>query len=435
MTTSQDSRSLAASLGPDSAVVRPAIQNLEAVYRETESLAPVNNCHRYWVAYRPFDADTDLRPFVRHTCLSLLCRLMAYRFLEPRPSERDLWEVISGDYFIGAGLGNFLGEDFFSWPFFRLSMGIGDDALSMETAKMLLTVVESLRVNQLDSALLSGLYREYMGQERGATAKLNGDLFEDDPVLNCIAPYCGDGAVLFQAVRASLNARVMAWGQMPSDALMDISGQFLAMTSDPLASNVASLQFLLALGEEVLEPHPPILVPVYMAHGANLPPERRDDYGAAVFAIESAGGITLPERVASDPLYLDWLLSRLPNYLRGAALRLRAQSEEVAVQEVLNAWYNYLVSPKARTPIPEPLSPADADTMVEAARSLILQYVSGSGAGPLHIVRNAPAPLFASRRDFDVMFWPDELRGDFDLRSACSSLFLSESGQAIVAGD
>lgn len=434
MTTSQDSRSLVATLGPDSSAIRPAIQNLESVYRETESLAPVNNCHRYWVAYRPFDADTSLRPFVRHTCLSLLCRLMAYRFLEPRPSERDLWDVISGDYFIGAGLGNFLGEDFFSWPFFRLSMGIGDDALSMETAKLLLTVVESLRVEQLDSGLLSGLYREFQGQEKEATAKLDADLFEDDPVLNCIAPYCGDGGALYQAVRASLDARVMAWGQMPSDALMDISGQFLAMTSDPLASNVASLQFLLALGEEVLEPHPPILVPVYMAHGAHLPPASLNESGVNVFAIEPAGGVVLPERVAADPLYLDWLLGRLPNYLRGAALRLRAQPEDVAVQEVLNAWYNYLVSPKARTPIPDPLSPDDADVMVEAARNLILQYVGGSGPGPLHIARNSSAPVFASGRDFDLMLWPQGLASVPELQDACRAMYLADDGQVLGHG-
>jgi hypothetical protein len=40
--------------------------------------------------------------------------------------------------------------------------------------------------------------------------------------------------------------------------------------------------------------------------------------------------------------------------------------------------------------------------MVEAGRRLIVQYIHGSGPGPLHLVRNAPAPLFASRREFDL---------------------------------
>ena len=430
MATSHDSRSLAEALGPESMAVRPAIQNLESIYGESESLAPVNNSFRFWVTSRPFLADTSPQSFIRHTCLSMLCRLIAYRFLESRPSERDLWAMMSGDYFVGAGLSNFLGEDFFSWPFFRLSMGIGDDALSLETARMLMASLEHLPVNQLDEALLSGLHSEFQEIETAERSSLPPEAFAEDPTLSCIAPYCGDGSSLARAVRASMGARV-ASGQFPSDVLLDISGQFLGMTPDPLEATIASIRFLLALGEEVTEPHPPILVPVYTAHGAHLPPERRSDTGAARFAIEPAGGVVLPERVAADPLYLDWLLGRLPNYLRGTALRLRAQPEDVAVQEVLNAWYNYLVSPKARTPIPDPLSPEDADVMVEAARNIILQYVGGSGPGPLHIVRNAPAPLFASRRDFDVMLWPAETDSDPELKAACSALYLSDRGQVL----
>lgn len=433
MTAFSHTRSLTASLGPDSDSVKPAIQNLQAIYEASESLGPVNNCYRFWVASRSFDADTSPELFIRHTCLSMLCRLMAYRHLEPRPSERNLWEVMSGDYFVGAGLGNFLGEDFFSWPFFRLSMGIGDDALSLETARLLLAALEALKVDSPDEDLLSGLYREFQGLEAASIAELDPAPFATHPTLDCIAPYCGDGSALAQAVRGALEAR-LAQGQYPADALLDISGQFLGMTPDPLAATVASLAFLLALGEEVAEPHPPILVPVYMAHGAHLPPASLSDSGVNTFAIEPAGGVVLPERVAADPLYLDWLLGRLPNYLRGAALRLRAQPEDVAVQEVLNAWYNYLVSPKARTPIPDPLSPEDADTMVEAGRNLILQYIGGSGPGPLHIVRNAPAPLFASGRDFEVMLWPQGLAANPELQDTCRAMYLGDDGRVLAHG-
>ena len=432
MATSPDTRSLTAALGPESPAIYPAIQHLESIYAESKSLAPVDNSYRFWVAGRPFDADTSPELFIRHTCLSLLCRLLAYRFLEPRPSDRDLWNVIGGDYFAGAGLGNFLGEDFFSWPFFRLSMGIGDDALSMETAKSLLTALETLDLDQPDTGLLSGLYREFQGIEDLETRKPDLALFEEHTSSTCIAPYCGDGASLSQAVRAALDSK-LADGQIPPDALLDISGQFLGMTPDPLAATVASVAFLLALGEEVMEPHPPILVPVYMAHGANLPPERHDENFGRTYAIESAGGVTLPERVATDPLYLDWLFGRLPNYLRGAALRLRAQPEEVAVQEVLNAWYNYLTSPKARTPIPEPLSPQAADVMVEAARILILDYVHGSGPGPLHLVRNSPAPLFASRRSFDTMLWTAEMADASDLQQVCAAHYLGDGSRVVLA--
>ena len=392
-------------LGPGNPAITRVIRRLEGIYDDTESLGPVDGSYRAWAACQPFDGDSTPAAFVRHTCLSLMCRFLAYRFLEQRPSERDLWDVISGDYFVGAGLGNFLGEDFFSWPFFRLSMGIGDDAPSMDAARSLMSVLESLDFDQPPSGLLPGLYREYGGEreepppdDEEALALL---ILEEEPQLSCVSPRCGDGAALGRAVRTAIATRIAA-RQFPIDGLLEISAQFLGMTSDPLAANVASLSFLFALGEEVTESHPPVLIPVYLADAGLIPSELEDGAGDRTYVIEAAGGVSLPEQVVSDPLYLDWLFGRFPNYQRGAALRLRAQEEEEAVQEVLNAWYNYLTSPKARTPIPEPLTPKAADVMVEAGRRLIVGYIRGSGPAPLHLVRNAPAPLFAARRRFDL---------------------------------
>lgn len=367
-------------------------------------MPPVANSFRAWAESRLADSDNSPDDFIRHTCLSLICRLMAYRFLEPLPSERDLWDVISGDYFVGAGLGNFLGEDFFSWPYFRRSMGIGDDQEGMDAARKLLSALQAFDFATPPPGLLSSLYLAYRGEEGiGDEEAIPLWMRElaDNPYLTCIAPRCGDGNALARCVSAAVDGR-QARGEHPMEALLGVSGQFLGMTSDPMASTVASTAFLFALGETAKGPHPPILIPVYLADAARMPQERRAGNGELSYVVEAAGGIVMPEQVAADPLYLDWLLSRLPNYQRGAALRLRAQSEDEAIQEVLNAWYNYLTSPKARTPIPEPLTPAAADVMVEAARALIVAYVHGSGSAPLHLARNAPAPLFTSRRKFDL---------------------------------
>ena len=404
MTTPPDPRSLAAALGPDSPAVSGVIQRLGSIFEDSVSIAPVDNSYRAWATCQPLFADDSVRAFIRQTCLSLLCRLIAYRYLDPHPSDRRLWEVISGDYFLSEGLGNFLGEDFFSWPFFRLSMGIGDDAESMETARSLMYFLETLDLNRPSMPLISSLYREFEGGSDEQEVSDDEDdawMLEVEPGLSCLVPYCGDGSRMAQAVRTAVETQ-LAEGNIPPEVLLNISGQFLGMTGDPIRATVAGFAFVLALGDELLEPHPPILVPVYLANAGVVPTETLDGNGNRNYVIEAAGGVELPERVAADPLYLDWLFGRLPNYQRGAALRLRAQDEEVALQEVLNAWYNYLTSPKARTPIPDPLTPAEADVMVEAARALILGYVRGSGPGPLHLVRNAPAPLFAARREFDI---------------------------------
>ena len=411
------SDALAADLGTSSPPVIRTIRRLEGLYGESESLSPVESCFQAWASRQPSSTGSGVEAFIQQTCLSLICRLMAYRFLSPRSSERDLWDVLSGDYFAGEGLGNFLGEDFFSWPFFRLSMGVGDDAAAMDMARSLMAALDPFDFDQPSPGLLPGLYRDFQGTAdftltpalplKGEVRELSEGQaaaiaeLQDLPMLSCIAPDCGDGTALARAVGSAVDGR-LAWGQDLMEALLDISGQFLGMTPDPLTATVASTAFLFALGETAKGPHPPILIPVYLADAARVPQERRAGNGELSYVIEAAGGIIMPERVAADPLYLDWLLGRLPNYQRGAALRLRAQPEEEALQEVLNAWYNYLTSPKARTPIPEPLTPSAADVMVEAARTLIASYVHGSGPVPLHLARNAPAPLFASQREFDL---------------------------------
>ena len=400
---SVDFTALSEALGRDSPAARQAIEGLSLLYREMEDIPPVANSYMAWVSCRGANA-TDSDTFVRHTLLSLLCRLVAYRFLEPLPSDRHLWEVINGDYFAGEGIGNFLGEDFFSWPYFRRSMGIGEDLEALEVAGKVMSTLQSLDFRDPSLEMLADLKREYPDDTNGQAFILPEDALaalSGKPVLSCFAPRCGVGTALAQCVRTAVDRRLHR-NEYPLDSLLGVSVQFLGMTPDPLDAVVASTAFLFALGETAKGPHPPILIPVYLAEPNEVPKARLESNGERSYAIDAAGELLLPEQVAADPVYLDWLFGRLPNYMRGTALRLRAQAEEVALQEVLNAWYNYLTSPKARTPIPESLTPGAADVMVEAARSIIKAYVRGSGPAPLHLARNRPAPLFAARREFDL---------------------------------
>ena len=373
-------------VGPDSPAFRRTAETLAAVYQESQHIPPVANSYRAWAAGRPPDA-AGADAFIRHTALALLLRLMAYRFLSPRSAERDLRDVILGDWFAGAGWSNFLAEDFFSWPWFRLSMGIGDDADAMDVARSLLSALQPFDFAAVPPDLLSALIASE--PEFSPTP--------GNPGAGGLFPDCGPGDALAAAVRAAVPSPDSP-DLDPATILLTLSNQFLAMTPDPLAATATAVNFLFALGPLAREPHPPILIPVYHADASRIPPVHKGDSGNAASYIIDPPGITLPERVAADPLYLDWLLGRLPNYQRGAALRLRAQPEAEALQEVLNAWHNYLTAPKLRTPIPDPLSPADAYLMTEAARTLIVAYIRGGGPAPLHYARNVPAPLFAARR-------------------------------------
>ena len=405
MNDALDPSALVDLLGPKGPAFQETAAQLADFYWESEAIPPVANSYKAWSECRSLGQDISPEAFVGDTCLSLICRIAAYRFLEPLPSERDLWPVASGDYFVGAGLSNFLGEDFFSWPFFRRSMGIGDDKIPMEAFRSLFSAMEGLDFTSPSPETIPFLYGLHHGADtshRPTTATHFASAQVADPNLTGLSAECGSGAGLAFLVNIAIEGRPSN-GEDALDSLMAVSGQFLGMTSDPLQAVVASVAFLFALGEAIKGPHPPVLIPVYLADAERMPRQLTAQNGERSYLIDAAGNLVLPEQVATDPLYLDWLLGRFPNYQRGAALRLRAQPEDVAVQEVLNAWYNYLTSPKARTPIPEPLTPAAADLMVEAARTLILAYVKGSGPAPLHLARNAPASLFAARRQFDLL--------------------------------
>lgn len=391
-----DRPTLSAAAGPGSPIFRQTAEILAAVYHESRHLPPVANSYRAWAAgRRPDAAGADV--FVRHTALALLLRLLAYRFLSPRSSERDLRDVLLGDWFAGAGWSNLLAEDFFSWPWFRRSMGIGDDAAATDAARALLSALQPFDFAAVPPGLPSALISSKPTASEPEISETGPPLPPANPGAGIVFPACGPGDALAAAVRAAVSSP-QSENPDPATALLTLSGQFLAMTPDPLEAIAAAVNFLFALGPLAREPHPPILIPVYQAVASLLPAVHRGDAGGGASYIIDPPGVTLPARVAADPLYLDWLLGRLPNYQRGAALRLRAQPEGEAVQEVLNAWHNYLTAPKVRTPIPEPLSPADAEVMTEAARTLIVAYLRGGGPAPLHYARNVPAPLFAARR-------------------------------------
>ena len=125
---------------------------------------------------------------------------------------------------------------------------------------------------------------------------------------------------------------------------------------------------------------------------------------------EAAGVFHIPESVALNPVMLDWLFGRFPNYLKGALLRTRGEDTEDAVQAVLTALHNYLVAPKPRTAIPEPLSSFAAEVMLETAETLIRLYLREPTGVRLHILKNAPAPLHLAQQKFDMV--ASRLSGD-----------------------
>ena len=422
-----------------------SVDRLSRIFQETQAVPPVAASYREWRLWADTsagqEADRDASDrFVQHTYFTLLARLVAHGFLSagaPLNRREDVWEFVNGEYFVGWGLENFLGQDFFTWPFFELSMGLGtsDDATGL--AQTLAAELGSFNLSAAPPDLLGSLLP---GAENGApvTARwlaeyLLGEALglSEDPTLAVLDISCGSGTFLAAAVGIK-NRTMSDRGDDSLDILLQVVDQVRGMTPSPLGAAIAKTSYLLALGDLAKEPHPPVLIPVYLADAANMPLAAPGAAGEVVHTVEAAGGLALPGAVAEDPMMLDWLFGRLPNYMRGAATRLHIQAEGEAVQEVLNAYYNYLTAPKTRTPIPEPLTHDAAEVMVETARALVMGYIRGEGHARLYTIKNAAAPVFLSRRKFALVANSAAVPDWSAFSQECTANYLEEGGAALV---
>jgi hypothetical protein len=423
--TAPSARSIVVALGASSPTFRHVFPALVGLFRKVKDTPEVAVRYQEWQSYLSIvygSAVGDDIIFVRHTYLSLVARLIARFFLEPGApltSPEDLGKTIDGEYFREQGIDNFIEDDFFTW--LLKSPEIAVDAL--ELARRLAHSLAVYDFGQARQDLLKSLYEELVDPE---TRHDLGEYYTPDwlaeyildtelglsgnPHQSVFDPSCGSGTFLFTAIRLIVKVR-LGRGEDELDTLLHTLDQVMGMDVHPVAVTVARANYLLALGDLIKGPHPPVLLPVYLSNALVLPGSTAEreplgGYPEPVHTVEtSESGVVfeLPHSVVTNLEMLDWLFARLPNYFGGAEMRQHVQSQEEAIQEVLNSFHNYLVAPKPRTPIPEPLSEFAAEVMVGTARRLLQLYFEGKDHIWLFILKNIPASVYMSQRKFDIV--------------------------------
>ncbi|HCL26120.1 MAG TPA: hypothetical protein DHW65_07240 [Dehalococcoidia bacterium] len=424
---------MAAAFGSGSATFAQANSQLEQVFSQAKNVPQVagrlGQWRRAWdsVHGRPPADDTV---FVHQTYIALLARLVTRKFLSPRPvrDDEELFEVINGDYFSRRGIGNHGEGDYFSWVCLEERWELGLEGQVISVLSELASAVEPYGFTKARPGILDGLYQQSDTEARLVPHWLAGYVVEEglglaiDPDRSLMDPDCGTGTFLSSAVTTVFNAMALR-GDHPIDILFRGPEAVRGMGRDPLGVSVAKLNYLLAMGELVQEDHPPFLVPVYLADAAQEPVTLPDDQGMSVPT--PVGQFPFPYPFVDNPLLPDWVLGRLTNYMGGAQLRLHIQSEEEAVQEVMNAYYNYLTAAKPRTPVPDALTPQQADVLLETARKLVYLHIRGEGTLWLHGVQNLAAPAILGRRGFDLMAGA----ASEEFFSKCGPLYLGAEGK------
>jgi hypothetical protein len=423
--TGPTARSLVVALGANSPTFRHVFPTILGLLRTIKDTPEVAIRYQEWQSYLSIVYGSEVGDealFVRHTYLSLLARLIARFFLEPDTmltSPADLGMTIDGEYFRQQGIDNFIEDDFFTW--LLKSPEIAVDALDL--SRRLASSLAVYDFGQARQDLLKSLYEELVDPETRhdlgeyytpdwlAEYILDRELgLPENPDQSLFDPSCGSGTFLFTAIRLIVKARI-ARGEDESDILLHVLDQVMGLDVHPVAVTIARTNYLLALGDLVKGRHPAVLLPVYLSNALVLPGSTADreplgGYPEPIHTVatsEPEVEFDLPHSVVTNPEMLDWLFARLPNYFSGAELRQGGQGQDEAVQNVLNAFYNYLVAPKPRTPIPEPLSEFAAEVMVGTARKLLQLYFQGKDHVWLFILKNIPASIYLSQRRFDLV--------------------------------
>ena len=393
-----------------SLIFNETTERLTRIYQKASHVPQVSARFREWQRFRTLTSGelaTDDSNFISQTYLALLARFTTRRFLNPRRpilNTEELLEVVNIDYFTRRGISNFGEGDIFSWlliePRWELNLG----GLVLETVQGLSDAVGEHDFSDPSSGVLDPIFHQLAPANHPVPRWLAEYIVEDElglaenSSLSLLDPACGTGTFLCAAIGAMSQAIARSGGD-PIDVVFEAPDRIRGMDSDPLSVALARLNYLLALGELVQEEHPPFLMPIYLADASVVRPKEKSVSTLST----SAGDFPLPDPVIENPLMLDWILGRLTNYMDGAQLRLHVQDEEIATQEVLNAYYNYLTAPKPRTPVPEALTPEQADTLLETARSLIQLHIQGEGTLWLHLVQNMAAPIIFGQRRFDTL--------------------------------
>lgn len=437
-----------AALGPASPTFRRLFPELQALYQQVAEAPEVAVRYRQWQAYLSIvygSAVGDPALFIRHTYLSLTARLVARLFLEPGvllAHPEDLAATVEGAYFREQGIDNFIEDDFFTWVLHPDAAETG-----IELLRRLAQALAAYDFSRARQDLLKGLYEglvdpetrhdlgEYYTPDWLAEYLLDAELgLSGNPERSVLDPACGSGTFLFTAIRLITAARLQR-GEDQFEALIHVLDQVMGMDVHPVAVTIARVNYLLALGDLVRGPHPPVLLPVYLSNALVLPgstaqAEPLGGYAEPVHTVHTGEpGLVfeLPHTVATSPEMLDWLFNRLTQYLAGAELRSLVQEREEAIQAVLGAFHNYLRSPKPRTPIPEPLNPFATEMMLRTARRIIELCLDGQGHLWLFILKNLPASVYLAQRQFDLVVG-NQLGLADGFMARCADLYLKLGG-------
>ena len=316
--------------------------------------------------------------FLQHTYLTIIAKTIALHVLEQ--DADDAARLLSGRTLEEAGIVGAVESDFFDWV---LHAPGGADLvlrLARQTERFRLHDVQQDVLKSLYESLIDPAERHDLGEyytPDWLAAKLTRAAVTDPLNQVVLDPACGSGTFLFHAVRRLLDAAKAA-GWPNARAVEAAAAQVRGIDVHPVATIIARVTWLLALGPAVLDRAGTLAVPVYL--GDSLQWNLREAIGArdVVVRVPDEPPITIPRGFAENEVVYDAGLSQVMS-------ALRAGSDDRAFVAALR-----------RLP---GVTAADAQAMAEPFRRLKALYESGRDDIWPFVLRNLVRPLWLSRPD------------------------------------
>jgi len=253
--------------------------------------------------------------FLRHTYLATLAKLLA-SVVFPQPAVGGERDVLTGAYFQGLGIENFVEEDLFAW---LLHPKIESSALRL--LRHLRSQLGQYEPAGFSEDVLKGLYQELVDPQMRHDL---GEFYTPDwlaeymlrqtlgkhPDLRMLDPACGSGTFLFLAVR--LVTDLLAKRRWSKTRILEhVQQSVVGIDVHPLAVLIARTNFLLAAAPLLRARAGRFSVPVYLGDALMY----RSVVGTMPMPdvpVEVDGETLLfPERLKGDPSLFDEVVARL----------------------------------------------------------------------------------------------------------------------------
>lgn len=265
--------------GINSPAFKFMFEDLKYIWEKNKNENPFDIIFSSWdsylsIVYGAKVNDYDL--FLRHTYLSALVKLLVgSSFIKDRVQD-FIYKTVKGEFFKEIGIINFLEEDFFSWitnekVFNNISLTLNklnNQLNRFDLKKFIKEGTGEDILKELYQELVDPSTRHELGEyytPDWLAEKMVIEVIESNPEQKFLDPACGSGTFLYYLIKH--KKKIL---KDDNNSLDKIINSISGIDIHPLAVTISKTNYILALGDLLLERKKRISIPVYLSDSIKI---------------------------------------------------------------------------------------------------------------------------------------------------------------------